>query len=96
MKAGAFCISGASTKCNTFSLCCYTNEKETAEYPQKVEADLESEYLPEGGHRIGGLVDDHGIAQIARDLTAAEQEIKDLLYKKYPLRVPQKLTTTDI
>lgn len=42
-------------------------------------ADLGSEYLPEGGHRIGGLVDDHGIAQIARDLTAAEQEIKDEL-----------------
>lgn len=41
--------------------------------------DLGSEYLPEGGHRIGGLVDDHGIAQIARDLTAAEQEIKDEL-----------------
>ena len=41
--------------------------------------DLETEYLPEGGRRIGGLVDDHGIAQIARDLTAAEQEIKDEL-----------------
>ena len=41
--------------------------------------DLGSEYLPEAGRRVGGLVDDHGIAQIARDLTAAEQEIKDEL-----------------
>lgn len=46
---------------------------------EELDADLEKEYLPEGGHRIGGLVDDHGIAQIARDLTAAEQEIKDEL-----------------
>jgi hypothetical protein len=45
----------------------------------ELDADLESEYLPEGGRKIGGLVDDHGIAQIARDLTAAEQEIKDEL-----------------
>ena len=37
---------------------------------EELDADLEKEYLPEGGHRIGGLVDDHGIAQIARDLTA--------------------------
>ena len=44
-----------------------------------LEADLGSEYLPESGRRIGGLVDDHGIAQIARNLTAAEQEIKDEL-----------------
>ena len=44
--------------------------------------DLGSEYLPEAGRRIGGLVDDHGIAQIARDLTAAEQEIKDELEGK--------------
>lgn len=46
---------------------------------EELTADLGSEYLPEGGHRIGGLVDDHGIAQITRDLTAAEQEIKDEL-----------------
>ena len=45
----------------------------------ELEVDLETEYLPESGRRIGGLVDDHGIAQIARDLTAAEQEIKDEL-----------------
>lgn len=49
---------------------------------EELEADLGSEYLPEAGHRIGGLVDDHGIAQIARDLTAAEQEIKDELEGK--------------
>ena len=45
----------------------------------ELEVDLGSEYLPEAGRRIGGLMDDHGIAQIARDLTAAEQEIKDEL-----------------
>ena len=49
---------------------------------EDLEVDLASEYLPEGGRRIGGLVDDHGIAQIARDLTAAEQEIKDELEGK--------------
>ena len=45
----------------------------------ELEVDLGTEFLPESGRRIGGLVDDHGIAQIARDLTAAEQEIKDEL-----------------
>lgn len=49
---------------------------------EELEIDLGTEYLPEGGRRIGGLVDDHGIAQIARDLTAAEQEIKDELEGK--------------
>ena len=49
---------------------------------EDLDVDLEKEYLPEGGRRIGGLVDDHGIAQIARDLTAAEQEIKDELEGK--------------
>lgn len=49
---------------------------------EDLEVDLASEYLPEAGRRIGGLVDDHGIAQIARDLTAAEQEIKDELEGK--------------
>ena len=46
---------------------------------EKLEVDLESEYLPEAGHRVGGLVDDQGIAQIARELSRAEQEIKDEL-----------------
>ena len=41
------------------------------------EEDLETEYMPEGGRRIGALIDDHGITQIARDLTAAEQRIKE-------------------
>ena len=45
----------------------------------ELEANLEMEYLPEGGHRVGGLVDDHGISQIARDLSQAEQEMKDEL-----------------
>lgn len=46
---------------------------------ESLDADLGSEYLPENGRRMGGLIDDHGIAQIARDLTAAEKEIKDEL-----------------
>ena len=46
---------------------------------EELEANLEMEYLPEGGHRAGGLVDDHGISQIARDLSQAEQEMKDEL-----------------
>lgn len=46
---------------------------------EDLQTDLGAEYLPEAGRRVGGLVDDHGIAQIARDLTAAEQEIKDEL-----------------
>ena len=48
----------------------------------ELEANLESEFLPESGHRMGGLMDDHGIAQIARDLTAAEQEMKNELEGK--------------
>ncbi len=47
-------------------------------------ADLGTEYLPEGGRRIGGFIDDHGIARIARDLTAAEQEIRDELEGRAP------------
>lgn len=46
---------------------------------EELEVDLGKEYLPEGGHRIGGLVDDHGISQIAREYTQAEQEMKDEL-----------------
>ena len=38
--------------------------------------DLENEYLPDGGHRLAGLIDDHGISQIARELTEAERQIK--------------------
>ena len=46
---------------------------------EELKVDLGKEYLPEGGHRIGGLVDDHGISQIAREYTKAEQEMKDEL-----------------
>ncbi len=46
---------------------------------ETLDADLEKEYLPEAGHRLGGLMDDHGITRIARNLTAAEQAIKDEL-----------------
>ena len=42
----------------------------------ELDANLEKEFLPESGHRLGGLMDDHGIAQIARDLTAAEEKMK--------------------
>ena len=48
----------------------------------QLEADLENEYLPEKGRRMRGLMDDHGIAQIARELSAAEQEMKDELEGK--------------
>ena len=48
----------------------------------ELEANLENEFLPESGHRMGGLMDDHGIAQIARELTAAEQEMKNELEGK--------------
>ena len=46
---------------------------------EDLESDLENEYLPESGHRIGCMIDDHGISQIARELTEAEQQIKDEL-----------------
>lgn len=44
---------------------------------EELEDDLENEYLPDSGHRLAGLIDDHGISQIARDLTEAEQQIKN-------------------
>ena len=46
---------------------------------ETLKVNLEKEYLPEAGRRIGGLVDDHGISQIARDLSQAEQKMKDEL-----------------
>lgn len=46
---------------------------------EDLEDDLENEYLPDGGHRLAGLIDDHGISQIARELTEAEQQIRDEL-----------------
>lgn len=46
---------------------------------EDLEADLEKEYLPDRGKRFGGLVDDHGISQIAREFTEAEKEILDEL-----------------
>lgn len=46
---------------------------------EELESDLENEYLPDSGHRIGCMIDDHGISQIARELTEAEQKIKDEL-----------------
>lgn len=46
---------------------------------EELEDDLENEFLPDGGHRLAGLIDDHGISQIARELTEAEKKIKDEL-----------------
>ena len=46
---------------------------------ESLKVNLEKEYLPEASRRIGGLVDDHGISQIARDLSQAEQKMKDEL-----------------
>ena len=43
----------------------------------ELESDLENEYIPDAGHRLGGMIDDHGISRIARELTEAEQQIKD-------------------
>ena len=38
--------------------------------------DLENEYLPEKGMRVGRMIDDHGISKIERELTEAEKKIK--------------------
>ena len=38
--------------------------------------DLESEYLPDAGHRLPGLTDDGGIQRIARVLSKAEEAVK--------------------
>ena len=46
---------------------------------EELDDDLEHEFLPDGGHRLEGLIDDHGISRIARELTEAEQRIKDEL-----------------
>lgn len=48
----------------------------------EIESDLENEYIPDAGHRLGGMIDDHGISRIARELTEAEQQIKDELEGK--------------
>lgn len=46
---------------------------------EELDDDLEHEFLLDGGHRLEGLIDDHGISRIARELTEAEQRIKDEL-----------------
>ena len=45
----------------------------------KLKVDLEKEYLPEAGRRLGALVDDHGISRIDREFTEAEKEVRDEL-----------------
>ena len=44
--------------------------------------DLENEFLPEGGYRLAGLMDEQGIQRIARQLTEEEQAIKEKLEGK--------------
>jgi len=44
---------------------------------EELDDDLDNEFLPDGGHRLEGLIDDHGISRIARELTEAEQRVKD-------------------
>ena len=41
-----------------------------------LETDLDKEFLPERGHRLSSLMDDHGIQKIARELTEAEKRVK--------------------
>ena len=48
----------------------------------ELEADLENEHLPDGGHRLTGTTDDNGVQRIARTLTLAEQRIKAQLEGK--------------
>ena len=45
----------------------------------EMKEDLENEYLPEGGYRLAGFVDDQGIQRIARELTQEEQAMKEKL-----------------
>ena len=44
---------------------------------EELDDDLDNEFLPDAGHKVNGLMDDHGISRIARELTEAEQRIKD-------------------
>ena len=46
---------------------------------EELDDDLDNEFLPDAGHRVNGLMDDHGISRIARELTEAEQRVKDEL-----------------
>ncbi len=48
----------------------------------EMETDLESEHLPDGGHRIAGLTDDNGVQRIARQLSQVEQAVKAQLEGK--------------
>ncbi len=48
----------------------------------ELDADLENEHLPDGGHRIAGLTDDNGVQRIARQLSQVEQAVKAQLEGK--------------
>ena len=61
-----------------FRMCNIAMETEEGDIAE----DLENEYLPEGGYRMDGLMDEQGIQRIARALTREEQAIKDKLEGK--------------
>ena len=56
----------------------------------ELEVDLETMYLPDGGHRLPGLTDDGGIQRIARVLTKAEEAVKAQLEGTTPSEEQQE------
>lgn len=58
----------------------------------ELEVDLETEYLPDGGHRLPGLTEDGGIQRIARVLTKAEEAVKAQLEGTAPSEEQQEAT----
>ncbi len=56
----------------------------------ELEVDLETEYLPDGGHRLPGLTEDGGIQRIARVLTKAEEAVKAQLEGTAPSEEQQE------
>lgn len=48
----------------------------------ELRADLESEHLPDGGHRFAGMTDDNGIQRISRELSDMEKRVKAQLEGK--------------
>ena len=58
-----------------------------------LEADLEAEHLPDGGHRIAGLTDDSGVQRIARELSLVEKAVKAQLEGKAEAEKTQERMT---
>lgn len=48
----------------------------------EMDADLQNEHLPDGGHKISGLTDDNGIQRISRELSEMEKRVKAQLEGK--------------